>query len=128
MAKSIRYVASRTAKATRYVLYPDDVAEMPTNIGYAIGISLQRLQTKSKKKFLLFVSFLPPPNNHGLHRATMEQITSISTKTDRQTQAKTAFFLDDFFGLRFPTKGSADVKFLARFIAHFRGRGTKFSS
>lgn len=101
------------------------MAEIPTNIGYAISISLQRLQ-RNHQIFFSFVSFLPLPNNHGLHRAT--QNMSIAIKTNRQTKAKTAFFLDDFLGLRFPTKGSADVKFLARFIAHFADRRIKLSS
>lgn len=56
MAKSIKYVASRTAKATRYDLNPDDMAEMPMNIGYAIAISLQKLQMRSKNKVLFLFS------------------------------------------------------------------------
>lgn len=91
-------------------------------IGYAIAISLQTSNAIQEK----FFSFLPPTSNHGLHRAIMKQNMSIAMKTNRQTKAKTALFLDDFFGLRFPTKGSADVKFLARIIAHFGNQRIKF--
>lgn len=36
MVKSMRYVASRTARETKYVLYPDNTAEIPIKMGYGI--------------------------------------------------------------------------------------------